>query len=205
MASFLSRLAGKRSIIGRAVGAIRKAPIVGKALKMVPVVGTAVAAYEVFKAGQGLIGGGSGSISPMPSPPPLNLPAGPLSPVAEAGILPRGPGGSLQMPWNDPNVIAALKPFALDDRYLKVYYRAPKGYVVLRDADGKPFPCLKMAARKAGVWKQGAKAPISIGEWEAVKRADRTVKKIRRHMARITRVDAAVSNGKVTIRRRGKA
>lgn len=183
---------------GRAVSVVSKVPLANKALKMVPVLGTAIGAYELARAGAKMIGGSAPS---MPAGLPSVLPAGPLSTVAEVGILPRGADGKLQMPWNDPNVIEALRPFALDDRYLKTYYRAPKGYVVLRDADGKPFPCLKMAARKAGVWHPSAKAPISIGEWQAVKRADRAVKKIRRHMTRITRVDNSVSRGKVVIRK----
>lgn len=88
----------------------------------------------------------------------------------------KGPGGKLQMPWNDPRIPEYLKQFALDDAYLKPYYRAPRGYVVLRDANGKPFAVNKEIAKSFGLWKPAAKPPISATDWKHYKR-NKTIEK----------------------------
>ena len=101
-----------------------------------------------------------------------------------AGGLPvpwfKGPGGKLQMPWSDPRIPDYLKQFALDDAYLKTYYRAPKGYVVLKDSSGRPFAVNKTIARQMGLWKPAAKPPISATDYKHFKRNKTIEKKLRK-------------------------
>lgn len=90
----------------------------------------------------------------------------------------RGPGGGLQMPWNDPQVAEYLKKFALDDSYLKTYYRAPRGYVIVRDAAGRPYAVLRQIARQFHLWRAAAKPPISATDWKHYKRNQVIEKKL---------------------------
>lgn len=90
----------------------------------------------------------------------------------------KGPGGGLQMPWNDPQVAQYLKQFSLDDSYLKIYYRAPRGYVVVHDAAGRPYAVLRQIARQFGIWKPAAKPPISATDWKRYKRNRQIEKKL---------------------------
>lgn len=90
----------------------------------------------------------------------------------------KGPGGKLQLPWNDPRVAEYLKPYSLDDAYLKPYYRAPKGFVVLKDASGRPFAVQKEIAKFFGLWKPAAKPPISATDWKHYKRNKAIEKKL---------------------------
>lgn len=90
----------------------------------------------------------------------------------------KGAGGKLQMPWSDPKIPEYLKQFALDDAYLRQYVRAPRGYVVVRDANGKPFAVLKKIAQQAGIWRPSRKPPISAGDWNKFKTAERVEKKL---------------------------
>lgn len=92
----------------------------------------------------------------------------------------KGPGGSLQMPWSDPRVPEYLKQFALDDSYLKAYYRAPRGYVIVRDANGRPFAVNKQIARSFGLVRPKKKPPISVGDWSAFQKARKVEKKLRK-------------------------
>lgn len=99
---------------------------------------------------------------------------------ATGGILPwwRGPGGKLQFPWNDPRVPEFLKQFSLDDSYLSAYYRAPKGYVIIRDPQGRPYAVMKAIAQKFGLWSPTAKPPISATDWKHYKRNQTIEKKL---------------------------
>lgn len=90
----------------------------------------------------------------------------------------RGPGGKLQMPWNDPQIATYLKQFALDDSYLRTYVRAPRGYVIVRDAQGRPFAVLRQIARQFGLWRAAAKPPISATDWKHYKRNKQIEKKL---------------------------
>ncbi len=142
--------------------------------------GRAAVGVAGLGAGVAALGGFSGAgVGGLPA-----LPGGGGVPVPSAfpsvGTLPawRGPGGKLQWPWQDPRTAEALKPFALDDAYLRVCYRAPKGYVVVRDASGKPYPVMKWAARRFGLWKPKSKPPISAGDWHKYQTALRVEKKL---------------------------
>lgn len=82
------------------------------------------------------------------------------------------------MPWNDPKIAEYLKQFALDDSYLRVYYRAPRGYVIVRDAQGRPYAVLRQIARQFGLWRPAAKPPISATDWKHYKRNQAIEKKL---------------------------
>ena len=90
----------------------------------------------------------------------------------------KGPGGKLQMPWNDPRIPEYLKQFALDDAYLKTYYRAPRGYVIVKDASGRAFAVNKKIAQQFGIWRPAAKPPISATDWKHYRSAKRIEKKL---------------------------
>lgn len=94
--------------------------------------------------------------------------------------LPRGPGGDIQAPWSDPRIPEFLKSFAIDDAYLRNVPRAPAGYVVLRDASGRPFGVLKQVAKAFKLWKPKQRPPISVKDWNALKRGCSTVRKMKR-------------------------
>ena len=80
--------------------------------------------------------------------------------------------------------------------------RAPKGFVICYDEKGDPFALPKKLAMMLKMWRPAKKPPISVGDWQAVKRADRTVSKMKKIFAVTTRVDNNISGGKVKVRRR---
>lgn len=141
-------------------------------------------------------------------------PSSSLPALPAAGGLPALPGAGApsivgDRGWfqNDPNIVAALQPFAISKTNLRVGYRSPiKGYVIRYDSAGDPYAIPKSLARAYLGWKPSKKPPISVGDWEAVKRADRTVKKVRKIMTTMTRVDKAVGKGgkiKIAGRKKG--
>lgn len=160
---------------------------VGKVIKAVtskPVIKMSAAAA----AGAGIAKVTSGGSS-------MNLPVmsgGSLPPIAAAAATPaptkpgglpigwKGPGGKLQAPWSDPRIPEYLKQFALDDAYLTPVYRAPRGYVVIKDAKGRPFAVNKAMAKAFGLWKPKRKPPISVSDWQAFKKAERVEKKLKK-------------------------
>lgn len=178
------------SKVARLVSKATKIPGVKTVARAVPFVGTAMAVYEGAKLVSDITGIGQSAApaAALPAPPQAaSLPAltgvtasVPMGTTSGPGLLPRGPGGALQMPWSDPRIPEYLKQFAIDDGYLKTAVRAPKGYVVIRDMQGRPFGVNKQIAKSFGLWKPKKKPPISVRDWEALKRADRTVKKLKK-------------------------
>lgn len=190
-----------RGVGGAVAGAgraVNKIPGVG-VLKAVPGLGTALTVAGGIASASSLLGGGTRS----PGLP--QLPGGGGFPALPGGGAPAvvGDRGIFQ---NDPNIVAALQPFAISKTNLRVGYRSPiKGYVIRYDSAGDPYAIPKQLARAYLGWKPSKKPPISVGDWEAVKRADRTVKKVRKIMTTMTRVDKAVGNGgKIKIKGRKK-
>lgn len=179
--------------------AINRVPVVGTALKAVPGVGTALTIAGGAAALSSAFSGGGGS----------SLPALPMS---AAGGLPALPGTAGANPivgdrgifQNDPNIVAALQPFAISKTNLRQYYRSPiKGFVIRYDSAGDPYAIPKTLARKYLGWKPSKKPPISVGEFQALKRADRTAKKVKKILAMTTRVDRNVGKGgKVVVRKK---
>lgn len=175
----------------RSVKSVSKVPVLGKAVRAVPFVGGALALADAADDFQKLIGGGSKSTPPVL---PANIGFGSTVPgIARMSTIQRsstgrtgisskfsGPGGRFQIPGTGPTIPDFAKQFALDDSFLKTYFRAPKGYVVVKDGNGRPFPLLKTVARQLGLWKAAKKPPISVRDWESLKRGNKAVNKIKR-------------------------
>lgn len=181
-----SKAGGALATAGRAVN---KIPLI----KAVPVLGTAASVVGGIATASSLLGGGQRSPGLPQLPGGAGLPA-----LPGAGAPPIvGDRGIFQ---NDPNIIAALQPFAISKTNLRQYYRSPlKGYVIRRDSVGDPYAIPKSMARAYLGWKPSKKPIISVGDWQAVQRADRTVKKMRKVFRTMARVDKSISGGKVVI------
>lgn len=169
-----------------AISTVARLPGVSTVAKALPVVGTVATvgglAYDAYKGVSGMGGGMPALPGNMPMLPGM---AGAPATMGNRGIF-----------QNDPNIIQALQPFAISKANLRVSYRAPqKGFVIRYDGKGDPFAVPKNIARQYLGWKPSKKPPISVGDWEAVKRADRTVKKVKKIMTTMTRVDNHVGKG----------
>lgn len=167
---------------GKAAGALSRSPL-GKVAGMVPGLGTAVSAIGLASTAYGVAKGFSGGNKPagLPALPGMSGgPMGAVQPGQTGGFgLPRGVGGKLQLPWNDPSIPAYLKQFSLDDSFLRQALRAPRGYVVVRDADGRPFALLKAMAKQFKLWHPKPKPPISVRDWHHLRGAGRVIDKLK--------------------------
>jgi hypothetical protein len=56
--------------------------------------------------------------------------------------------------------------------------KAPPGYVVVM-CRGQKVAMLKPVARSLGLWKPRKKPPIKVSDWQALMKADRTIKKLK--------------------------
>jgi len=192
MASLLRRIGGAVASTARAV---TRNPIVGAAASFIPGGGLILKAGSVALGAAGAIGtaqalfgggGGGGGLPGLPGLPSLGVgpmaPGGPMAPDPNAG--------KRSIFRDDPNVHEALKPYAIDDRFLKQIFRAPRGYVVLRDPTGDAYAIPKWLAKAYGMWKPAKKPPISVRQWQGMKHARSTmralqkVEKVGRQMAR---------------------
>lgn len=197
----------------KVASAVNKSPL-GNFARMVPGVGTVLGAagvassiYGVAKGAQSMLGGGGGG--GMPALPSGGLGGMPVTGGAGYG-LPALPGsanapaivGKRSVFRDDPNIANALKAWAISQRFLKTAVRSPiKGYVIVRDAVGDPYALPRSMAIKYAGYRPAKKPPISVGEYQALKKADRTVSKVRKIMTMVARVDKAVGKGgKVRIR-----
>jgi len=183
------KVASKVPLLGGTVGAVTKA---APLLRAVPGLGTAMTVASVGMAGYNMMKGSSGSSSGLPAIPGSGMPAMPGGVVGDRGWF-----------QNDPNIPDALKAWAISKTNLRTAYRSPmKGYVVVRDEKGDPYALPKKMARAYAGWRPSKKPPISVGEWEAVKRADRAAKKVRKAMTVIARVESGIKGGKVVVRKK---
>lgn len=172
---------------------INKVPMIGNVAKMVPGLGTvlgaaslATSAYNTFKPS----GGGGGGLPALPGGGGGGLPALPGSASAPAVV------GNRSVFRDDPNISEALKAWAISAHNLRTAYRSPiKGYVVVRDVNGDPYALPKQLARQYAGWRPSKKPPISVGEWESLKRAHRTVKKVRKVASKMAQVEKSVTKG----------
>jgi len=169
--------------------------------RAIPVVGTGIAALSAIDMGSralsALSGGGSSGLPALPSG--GGLPALPGTAMADPRV------GMRSIFRDDPNIVAALQPFAIPARELRTYHRAPiKGFVIRYDSAGDPYAIPKTLARKYLGWKPSKKPPISVGEWESIKRADRASKKVKKAMTPVARVDKNIRGGKVVVPKRKK-
>jgi hypothetical protein len=195
---------GLFSWIGKTVGKILK-PVAAIA-SFIPGIGGVAGKVLGFAskvlAPVASIAGGAAIATALTSPGTANVPAtiprgglpalpGP-SPAQGGGIggaitnlLPwwKGPGGKLQFPWQDPKQILQ-PPYAYDDSYLRIQYRAPRGYVVVKDPQGRRYCMAKPVARSLGMWHQAHKPPISAGDWHkymTARSVEKKLLKIARH------------------------
>lgn len=187
----IARIAGKAlSTVARgtvsSVRSVSNVPILKDVAKQTAIGGA------LYGAGNMLFGGKSSSGLPDLAGLPA-MPGGMNPVMGQRGIF-----------QNDPDVIEAVKPWAISKANLKVCYRAPKGFVIVYDSVGDPYALPRRMAMWLKLWKPGAKPPISVGDWQAVKRADRTVKKMRKVFRTTTRVDKSITGGKVNVTGRKK-
>jgi len=178
----VAKVVGRNSVV--ATRAVAKTPLVRSVVKQ-----TAIGA-GIYALGNAVTGGGGSSLPALPGG---GMPG-----------LPSAPGmGNRSIFRDDPNVIEALKPYAISAANLATYYRAPRGFVIVRDSNGDPYALPKKIAQWAHLWKASPKPPISVGEMQALKRADRTAKKVKKILSLVTRVDSNVgSGGRVVIRKK---
>lgn len=187
--------------IGGAVAKVGRVANKIPGIGAVPIVGNALALAGGVATVSSMVGSRGGAAG-LPALPAVSGGLPTLLPGAGApGIV--GDRGLFQ---NDPNIVAALQPFAISKTNLRIAYRSPiKGFVVVRDSAGDPYALPRALARKYAGWKPSKKPPISVGDWEAVKRADRTIKKVRKITSTMTKVDKATRGGKVVIKKRKAA
>lgn len=176
MASLLRRLGGAVAGAGRLIS---RNPLATTALSLVPggglvagglrVLGAGATAYGAYTGVQSLLGGGGGGGGGNAGPLSVG-PMGPMGPI---------PGmGSRSIFRDDPNVHAHLKQYAISERFLKTYYRAPKGAVILKDEAGKPYGLPKAVAKMYGMWKPAKKPPISVTAWTAFQHSKHVMKQL---------------------------
>ncbi len=165
--------------VGKGAAMLGKSPV-GRLAGLVPGLGTVV-------SGIGLAGTAYGAYSALSGPSKsAGLPALPMR--AGGGGLPAMPGGGgfagvagpgdRSIFRNDPNVVEALKAWAIPMRGLRSYYRAPKGYVVVRDNAGDPMGIPKAMAKQYMGWKPAKKPLLSIRDTSALRRAGVAIKKL---------------------------
>lgn len=146
-------------------------------LKVVPGLGTALTVANValtgYNAMQGSMGGGGGSLPPSPF--------GASGSVygAGGGFVPSPYGGQRTVLGNDPNVSEALKGQVISAGNLRTYHRAPRGYVVMRDAKGDPMGVPKHIAKMYG-WKPAKKPLLSIRDTNAIRHAGAVISKLKK-------------------------
>lgn len=185
----------------KGVNAVSHVPILGSALKAVPFVGTALSAASLASDAYSMFGGSSSSNAPALAArtsgglPPLPGTAGAAPIVGKRGVF-----------RNDANVPDALKSFVISKPDLRQYYRSPmKGYVIRHDAAGDAYALPKKLAIAYMGYKPKKKPPISVGEYESLKRAHRTVKKVRKIHGLIHEVASSVTpHGQVIVHKRHK-
>lgn len=161
--------------VGKLVAKIASKPIVKVAAGAITAIGAGAAVNQISQPSGGLPAlPGAGGLPALPGTQTAMMQS------QSVGTLPfwRGAGGKLQMPWNDPNIPAMLRQFSLDDAYLRQSVRAPHGYVVVRDAQGRPYAVERSMAIKMRIWKPARKPPISAGEWNKYKTSQRVAKKL---------------------------
>jgi len=172
--------------IGRAVGSVAgsvaRSPIGKIATSVIPGAGLVVGGLQLASAGQDIYSGFTGGGGRGAGLPALPGGGGMMPAMANAPMVPAGGPdvgmGNRSIFRNDPNVAEALKPYAIPMRDLRTYHRAPKGFVIVRDAKGDPYGLPKQLARAYGLWKPSAKPPISATDWKAFKRAASVSKKL---------------------------
>jgi len=169
-ANFISKTPfWKGAMKGAAAGlgfAKKAAPVVAKTVAATGAGGAAWGAGQGF--GQKVTGYSSGG--GLPAIPGMGGMSG--LPGAYSGGLPSAGSYSGGM----------MMPEMLAPNTLRVFYRAPKGFVIVRDPQTRQVigAVRKDVARRAKLWKPSKKPPISATEWQHYKDAERVEKKLRK-------------------------
>lgn len=163
---------------GSALGKLSRSPV-GRVAGLVPGLGTVVNAVGIAGGAYGAYSaltskGGSGGMPALPMSAAGGLPAFP----GGGGFAGKAGPGDRSIFRNDPNVVEAMKAWAIPLRGLRTYYRAPKGYVVVRDQVGDPMGIPKAMAKMYFGWKPAKKPLLSIRDTNAIKRAGTAIKKL---------------------------
>lgn len=160
--------------IGKAVGS-RIARAFGRGVKKTAFIAgsTAIGAVAADKA-INMFNKPAGGLPALPGLPGGGLPA---LPAPGAG---GGSSGSLQKYGS--KALTSQMPDMLDLSLCRPFYRAPKGYVIVRDPNTKQYvgAVRKDVAKRNGLWKPSAKPPISATEWRHYKDAHRVGKKLKK-------------------------
>jgi hypothetical protein len=182
--------------------------VLGKGLRSVPILGTAIGMADMAADIGKTVGGVLKKLpKKMPASQLPNLPAVRSMPGLPVG---RGMGAGARvgsMVGRGLNVAGALGstvylgdmainavthgkrngmqssmlPQTVDESQLRTYYRAPKGYVVVKDTvSGKVIGVRKADAKALGLWRPKPKPPISVRDWHAYKSAIKVEKKIKK-------------------------
>lgn len=171
------------SMFGNVFRAVTRNPLVKIGASFVPGLSTALTVANVAATGYGIMGGvgGAGGFGgAMPALPggtagnamPMNGPGGGF-----AGVSPYA--GQRTIFGNDPNVNAQLKGQVISKGNLRQYYRAPKGYVVMKDEKGDPMGVPRAVAKQYG-WKPAKKPLLSIRDTNAIRHAGAVINKLKK-------------------------
>lgn len=147
---------------GGLVASAARSPI-GKAIPGV------AGAVSVYSAVSGLGGGGGSSLPPSPF--------GGSMPKGGFGVAPMA--GNRGIFRNDANVPDNIKPYVISKGDLRQYYRAPKGYVIMKDAKGDPMGVPKYIAKMYG-WKPAKKPLLSIRDTNAIRHSGAVINKLKK-------------------------
>jgi len=177
--SLLSRGFSVVKSVGRAV---TKLPGASTLARAIPGAGLAIGAYEVGSAAvRAVTSGGSSGMPALPALPG----GGQVSPhQGERGLF-----------RDDPNIDEWLKAYAIPQYRLKQYVKGPKGYIVMRDSNGDPYAVPRAIARKLG-WKPHKKPPISVRQWQSMKRVKSVVRTLQKVDKTARQLTAFAGRGK---------
>lgn len=190
----------------RSIGALGRVPVLGTALKTIPVVGTAVTAaslgtdvYRSFNPSSSIsVGGG---LPPLPFNPPSAM----VAQYGNRGMTTRAPAPNAEIQRvqdsnmnnlsiyggkGKKNMLAPAQAFqmiqqqglGLGPNYWKQKIMAPPGYVMVHNPldKGQMLAVPKRVAQMAGLWKPHAKPPVSVRQWHAIKNAKSAIKSLKR-------------------------
>lgn len=182
---------------------------------MIPLLGNVASAVNLASSGMdiyhAMTGGGSGGSGGAGLPAvPGGLPALPMAASTSTTQMPMPmPGGgssmktvhlSPMMPTDKATIDAWIAAgLIIPFNALHTAYRAPKGFRVVH-VNGMTIAVRSDVARKMHLVAPSHKPPISVGEWHSLKRAQRTIKKVRKIHGLIKMVsDHTTSSGQVKI------
>lgn len=160
-------------------GSVMRSPLGKIATKVVPGLGIASLAYDAYK----ILGPGGSASARTPGIAPIQpvgaSPGGLPSPFAMGQPLP-----SMAKRGAAPPMVqggGTMLPPTLPANQMRVYHRAPPGYVVVTHPVTKQkFAMLKAVAKANKLWKPSPKPPISVRDWRALKRSNAVVNKIKK-------------------------